>query len=813
MTNKYICIHGHFYQPPRENPWLEEVEIQYSAFPFHDWNDRITTECYAPNTAARLLNDEGRIIDIVSNYKSMSFNFGPTLMTWLYGHHRDIHDAIVEADRQSMEQFFGHGSALAQCYNHLIMPLANRRDKITQIKWGIRDFVYRFGRQPEGMWLPETAVDLETLELLVEHGIAFTILAPRQASRIRKIDNDDEWHDVSNERIDPRRAYRCALPSGNTISLFFYDGKVAQDVAFKGLLHSGHDLANRMLGVFSEEDETQLAHIATDGETFGHHHCYGEMALAYCLDEIKTRPEVKITIYGEFLEKHPPEYDVEIFENSSWSCVHGVERWRSDCGCNSGIHQGWTQTWRAPLRGALDWLRDNMANIYEEQTQELLHDPWQARDNFIEVILDRSNESVDRFLADHAVRDLTAVEKIVILKMLEMQRHALLMYTSCGWFFDDISGIETIQVIAYAIRALQLPREVSGISLEQPFIKLLERAPSNAHVFANGAVVYQKEIQPSILDLYRVGVHFAIASLFEEKPEDVRLYTYEAENLEYDRISMGMHKCAQGRVRIRSRITRQEAELYFSVLHFGDQNLIAGIGDYDPQEAKLKELTAFHKDIKEAFLNNYIPDVINLIENHYPEHLYSLRHLFRDEQHKILNLAMQSRLDEIRISFRQLFDYHYPQLQMIRQLRTPQPRVLDALLKVIFSDDLQQALEIPELDLGRIRSLVDQISEWDFELDKVSLGFTATCRIDQMMKKIRQKPDDLKLLERLVELMQILTPLELKLELWESQNAYFIVSREVYETYKERSDNDDENARRWLEQFVKLGDYLNVRVG
>ncbi|HWV58185.1 MAG TPA: DUF3536 domain-containing protein, partial [Longimicrobiales bacterium] len=397
--DRYVCIHGHFYQPPRENPWLERIELQDSAYPYHDWNERINVECYARNGASRILDARDRIIEIVNNYGRISFDFGPTLLVWLEENDPDTYRSILEADRESQRRFSGHGSAMAQAYNHMILPLANPGDRRTQIYWGIRDFRHRFGREPEGMWLPETAVDLDVLEALVAAGIRFTVLAPHQAKRIRQIGRD-EWQDVTGGRIDPSRAYRQYLPSGKHIDLFFYDGPISRAVAFEGLLRNGERFASRLVGAFSHDrDWPQLSHIATDGETYGHHHRHGEMALSYAIRHIESHRLAKLTNYGEYLELYPPTHEVEILENTSWSCAHGVERWRSDCGCSTGGQPGWTQAWRQPLRAALDWLRDTLAPRYAEAAAEVFHDPWGARDRYIDVILDRSRDNVDRFLA------------------------------------------------------------------------------------------------------------------------------------------------------------------------------------------------------------------------------------------------------------------------------------------------------------------------------------------------------------------------------------------------------------------------------
>ena len=467
---KFICVHGHFYQPPRENPWLEAVELQDSASPYHDWNERITAECYAPNAHSRCLGAGNRIERIVNNYSRISFNFGPTLLSWMREKAPDILAAIQEADKESQRRFSGHGSAIAQCYSHPIMPLANARDKQTQVAWGIRDFEARFHRSPEGMWLPECAADLESLEALAQFGIQFTILSPFQASRVRPLGEAD-WQDVNGGKVDPSRAYRVQLPSGRSIAVFFYDAPVAQAVAFEHLLTDGGRFAERLAGAANDNRTwDQLLHIATDGESYGHHVRFGDMALGYALKTIESNPDVRLTVYGEFLEAHPPTHEVELHQPSSWSCPHGVDRWRHDCGCNSGGHDGWNQSWREPLRNAMDWLRDKLAPRYESRAGLFFKDPWATRDEYINVILDRSPENIARFFNRHATRELTNEEQIAALRMLEAQRHAMLMYTSCGWFFDELSGLETVQVIQYAARAVQLARDLWNEDLEPEFL-------------------------------------------------------------------------------------------------------------------------------------------------------------------------------------------------------------------------------------------------------------------------------------------------------------------------------------------------------
>jgi alpha-amylase/alpha-mannosidase (GH57 family) len=496
--DRFICIHGHFYQPPRENPWTGEVELQESAHPYHDWNERITAECYSPNTAAPILDVHGKVERTVDNYSKMSFNFGPTLLSWMEKSHPEVYNAILRADRETVRSFSGHGSAMAQVYNHMIMPLANSRDKQTQVRWGVADFQSRFGRPPEGMWLPETAVDMKSLEVLAAADIRFTILGPHQAARTRRL-GEKAWSDSAKGGLDTKRAYLCNLPSGRSISIFFYDQLVSNEIAFGGLLQNGTTLAGRMVGAFDSREDAQLVNTATDGETFGHHHRYGEMALAYCFSYIDSNELARITNYGEFLAKFPPCSEVQIIENTSWSCAHGVERWRSNCGCTQITKAGSTQEWRRPLRIAMDWLWENLATVYERESSKYLLDPWKARDEYITIILDPREETARRFIAIRSKLGLEEENPKLVLDLLEMEKCAMLMFTSCGWFWDEISRIETVQVLRYAGRAMQLANAAAGVDLEPQFNRILEKAPSNSLDFRNGSDVYMALVRPDVV--------------------------------------------------------------------------------------------------------------------------------------------------------------------------------------------------------------------------------------------------------------------------------------------------------------------------
>lgn len=478
-VERYICIHGHFYQPSREDPWSGEVPREESASPHHDWNERITAECYGPMTVARIVNEAENSVRVANNFARMSFDVGPTLLSWLENHAPRVYQSILNADRNSRKRFSNHGSAIAQAYNHIILPLANLRDKWTQLYWASRDFEFRFGRQSEGIWLPETAVDLETLDMAAKLGFKFTILSPHQASRVRT-KKAGRWKDVSDARIDPTMAYEIALPSGRPFSLFFFDGPVSRAVAFENMLADGETFIKRLLVPFSARCTwPPLVNIASDGETYGHHHKFGEMALAYVLEKIDWRGLATLTNYGEYLERRPPTHVVEIVENTSWSCAHGVERWRGDCGCHIGGKQDWNQLWRKPLRETLDWLRDELIGPYESRMSALVKDPWDARNEYISLILDPSPENSNRFLAEHAGRTLSEAEKQIVPNLLKMQKHLMFMFTSCGWFFDDPTGLETALVLRHAARALELARIALGKNLEEGFLGRLSRMKSN----------------------------------------------------------------------------------------------------------------------------------------------------------------------------------------------------------------------------------------------------------------------------------------------------------------------------------------------
>ncbi|MBI2413133.1 MAG: DUF3536 domain-containing protein [Deltaproteobacteria bacterium] len=800
--DKYVCIHGHFYQPPRENPWLEEIELQDSAYPYHDWNERISVECYGPNARARILGEGLVVIDIINNYSKISFNFGPTLLSDLEKRRPDVYRSVIEADRLSMANFSGHGSAIAQVYNHMIMPLANKRDKETQVRWGIEDFRKRFGRDPEGMWLPETAVDPETLDILVSHGIKFTVLAPRQAKRTKKPAKGARWKE---SEVDTRLPYLVELPSGKNIAVFFYDGEIAHEVSFGGLLYNGEAFARRMTSPAHQDGTPYCVSIATDGETFGHHHKYGEMALAYCLHSIESNKLASLTNFGAFLEKHPPEHLAEVHENSSWSCAHGVERWRDDCGCNSGTRGGWNQQWRKPLREALDWLRDSLSPVYEEEGAKYLKDPWGARDAYIGVILDRSRESVDAFFGSHASRELSEPERIEAIKLLEMQRNALLMYTSCGWFFDEVSGIETVQVMQYAARAIQLAEEARGVALENEFMKRLESAPSN--VYANGRSAYEMFAANARIDLERVGMHYAISSLFDEYGKSAPIYCYDTESDIYEKYEAGKLKLAMGITGVRSRVTNESARFFYSVLHLGDNSVNGGISPF----AGISLFNAMKLQMTGAFEKRDIPEIIRLMDKYFGTNSYSLRHLFRDEQRKIIDQILSQTYGEIEASYRHIFDDNYNMMEFLRQLNIPLPEPLSVTASFTINTDLKRSLT-DGVDIEKVKALIRKAAGLSVRIDSEMAAFKAGRFVNASMERLSSSTEDIPLMETTRDLLEILRPMDLPMDLLSAQDAYFRIGKGCAPAMKERSAKGDDAASKWLAVFNELGDKLRVKV-
>lgn len=725
-TGVHICVHGHFYQPPRENPSLDVVGKQPSAEPFHDWNERILYESYRPNAFARILNSQGEVVRIVNNYEHISFNIGPTLMSWLERHDLETYQRILEADRLSCDRNFGHGNAIAQVYNHIILPLANSRDKLTQVRWGIVDFQRRFGRDPEGMWLAETAVDNATLEVLASEGVKFVVLAPTQAARCRRFGHNngfDDWQDVGNGSIDPTRPYRCFVPmqpnGRNYVDIFFYDGPISGDMGFDDILRSSQHFANRLAQAvrpqsaneFSDSDSaerSQIISVATDGETFGHHRRGAEKALAYALtDEFPSRGW-QVTSYASYLSQCSPSWEVQLKPVTAWSCSHGVDRWQRDCGCGGG--GGWQQQWRAPLREALDWLRDRLTVLYETSAAALLSDPWEARNDYVWVVGDRSQPALDRFFSAHQTHPLSESERTAALRLLEMQRHTLLMYTSCGWFFDEISRPEGTQILRYAARAIELAEAIAGIELEAEFISKLEQAPSNAEHFQSGADVYLKQVLPSQVSLEQVVAHYAISSLFNNYRAEHPFYCYTLNRQDYYQQPLGALTLAVGQVKITSSMTRESTSLAFAVLHLGGWDFHCGIQAFPSYSAYSKAKSA----VISAFTSNSLAQSVLSITQYFSP-TYTLQDLFAEERQQIMQQLNQETLQRLDQLYEQVYRENYSVLMAFHRDHMAVPQALQVAAEITLS---QRAL-------GVIKNLEQGITEPNGNLLKIAAGYIA----------------------------------------------------------------------------------------
>jgi hypothetical protein len=641
--------------------------------------------------------------------------------------------------------------------------VASERDKRTQILWGIADFRLRFGREPEGMWLPETAADTATLEALAAAGIRFTILAPHQAKRWRKL-GDKEWIDKGG--IDPSRAYACRLPSGRKIALFFYDGIVAREVAFERLLDSGERfLARLMQGFDDERTHPELMHIATDGESYGHHHGFGDMALAYVLDRLRQYPEVRLTNYGEFLELHPPAWEVEIHENSSWSCAHGVERWRSDCGCK--MRGDWQQGWRAPMRQALDRLKGRLDTLFGTRGRECFRDPWAARDGYIDVLLDRSPAALKRFFTKYAYPDLDDVLTREALQLLELQRDALLMYTSCGWFFDEISGLETTQCLRYAARAVQLAKHFDR-DFEAELIDGLAKAPSNLPQVRDGRRVWEQMIRPSRIDLERVLAHHAISLIYRPRQDRLRVYCYEIESLDQEVHARGSNHLAFGRLRVRSLLTTNAAEASFVVIHYGGLDFYTVLR----RARTAQEYADFRGRLLQTYRTGSLADVTALVVRDFEGDVHRLDDLFAEEQRRVVGIVLQDRFEDYRRSFERLVNQDEDVLNRLGQLHYPVPKPLRAAASAYLDYHLREEIARLRADggLDRLRRLLERGQTWGYQPEREILARDLAEALREVLQGIGPEADLAGVVRRAGHLLEAAGLLGVAPDLWRAQN-------------------------------------------
>jgi alpha-amylase/alpha-mannosidase (GH57 family) len=697
-TGVYVTVHGHFYQPPRENPYIDRIERQSSATPFHDWNERIHYECYRNNAFSRIVNERSQVVAIINNFEYLSFNIGATLMSWLEKYDLEVYGRIIEADRRSCARLNEHGNAIAQVYNHIILPLANEKDKYTQVRWGKEDFRHRFGRDPEGMWLAETAVDYPTLKVLIEENIRFIVLAPSQAAKCRPLGSDKDpepkWQEVGGSQIDPTRPYRCFIEDGRYIDIFFYDGPISRDMGFSDLLSHSHYLVTRLAqAVRGDNRPSQIISVATDGETFGHHKHGTEKCLAYAFTNEFPKRGWTVTNFAHYLSLHSPTWEVKLKPVTAWSCAHGVDRWQDNCGC--GGDSKWHQKWRRPLRDSLDWLRDRLIDVYLQIGKKYFRDPWLARDKYIEVILDRSRDRVEEFFTQYQTHPLDETEKIDALRLLEMQRHALLMYTSCGWFFEELSRPEGVQILRYAARALELAGDVAGVNLEQEFIKKLKTAPSNVEEFGDGAEVYRQLVIPSQIGFKQLAAHYAIGSLFENYNQEHRIYCYNVRQLDYQKEQIGTLTVAVGEISLHSEITWENHHFIFAVAHIGGWDFHCCI---QPFTGRLEYTRLKHKlfeNLKQASGAQIVLTMTLLLGDEY----YNLQHIFPEERHRIMNQLTENTKERLDRLYDQVYRDNYGVLVAFHRDELPVPQELQVAAEISISHRCLKSIAALEKDI------------------------------------------------------------------------------------------------------------------
>jgi alpha-amylase/alpha-mannosidase (GH57 family) len=768
VVNKYICIHGHFYQPPRINPWLEALEVQDSAAPYHDWNRRVNAECYAPNASARITGPGGTIANIINNYEWISFNFGPTLLSWMEEHSPEVHEAIVEADRLSVARY-GKGNALAQVYNHIIMPLASQRDKQIQVRWGLRDFERRFGRKPEGMWLSETAVDTPSLEVLAEEGIVFTILAPRQAGAVRPLGAAD-WHE-GGEQMDPRRPYLVNLPSGRSIAVFIYDGPLSQAVAFERLLTDGARFADRLRGQFdSTPADPQLLSIATDGESYGHHHRFGEMGLAFALNALNQDPEVELINYAGFLQKHPPSWELRIVENSSWSCAHGVERWRSNCGCAANPDKGWSQAWRTPLRDGLNQVKAGLDELFERVGGELFADPWQALVDYAAQLRPQAGQPPASYFETHAKKELSHKEKIRAVKLLESQRWGHMMFTSCGWFFDDIAGLEPVQNLRFAARALELARDLGAEGLEQGLLSHLDRAQSNNPLRGSGRRIWARMVDVARVGPERALAHAALAGLVNgaDMPDTLYCWRLEVRNRE-QKSNLGI-RAAWGYVCVRHARIQEEHCMRFGALHLGGHEFHAFVAHDSGDEF----IDSLEHSLADPLRRLDRQGLMRVMDQQIGGGRFGLGDLFLEGRRDLAGMMLQRSQDELHQVMARYYAANKEALIYLNTINVPLPPEMEELAAATLREELIQGIRKSgpgSLPPG-LAEAAQQALAMGLDMNSHRLRHSLESALSADLAGLDCSNPDQGLLVHAGEVLALAAALDIELNIWDAQNRF-----------------------------------------
>jgi alpha-amylase/alpha-mannosidase (GH57 family) len=754
-----LVIHGHFYQPPRENPWTELVEREPGASPFHDWNERIHAECYRPNAFARISDTHGRVERIVNNYTRLSYNFGPTLLNWLERHQPETYRRIVEADRASALRHSGHGNAIAQGYHHAILPLCNERDRRTQIRWGLADFRRRYEREAEALWLPETACDDATLAALIEEGLRYVILSPFQAEAVRAL-GSETWQDVSDGRIDTTVPYSYFHRdgSGRSIAVFFYNGQIARGIAFEGLLASSHGLLAACAR--AARGGAQIVNVATDGESYGHHFRFGDRCIAYGLEVEAERFGLKVTNYGEFLDEHEPAEEVLIKpgpngEGTAWSCSHGLGRWTRDCGCNASALGGWNQRWRTHLRAAFDLLRDDLAPKFEEAGGELLRDPWAARDEYVELLGPGGAARREEFLMKHAGHPLSVDEKVRALTLLEAQRASLTMYTSCGWFFNDISGIETVQTLRYAGRVVETMETLGLAPPTEAFLEILSEAKSNLPEQSTGADIYVRTVAQSRVTPQRVAAHVAICNLIEleehESACETAGYTYR--KLDFRKQRHGRVTLETVRLALEEEATGRRQEFALAAMHFGEIDYYCALRAYRTPAEYEEAAARLWSHLRAASL----PVLLRVALEEFGPDEFGLEALLPQGQGHLSRSVFGKLVARFMEEYEYLYEENRRVIERLQEIGFHPPRELRLAAELTVGLRLEREIRGQRRGAGDYRAAVEiarDAARFGYRIDRTSVTrvFEETVTEAARFVVVRPEPDNIRSARALIDL-------------------------------------------------------------
>ena len=758
QKNVFITIHGHFYQPPRENPWTEQIELQPSAQPFHNWNARINKECYKANCFARILNSENLIENIINNFQYISFNIGPTLMKWIKENSKETYYKILEADKNSIELYSGHGNAIAQVYNHTILPLAKNKDKHTQILWGIEDFKTHFKREPEAIWLAETAVNQDTIDVLVEFNLKYIILSPFQACKVRPL-GKKKWTDVSTGNIDITMPYKQYSRDGRSINIFFYNHTISSAIGFEHLLTNSYLLVEKFQQFIWDANRPILISTCTDGESYGHHEKFGEMCLAHFIKHSSQKHGLTLTNYGQFLELYKPTHEVQIKsgfqgEGTAWSCAHGVGRWIRNCGCSDGGYPSWNQHWRTPLREAFNWLHDQILKAYQIKASHLLKDLQQAKNSYINIISNRNPENRREFLKKFCTKkNITDHESALIFRFMEALYQCQLLFTSCAWFFADISGLEPIQNLKYAARAIQLIKIYLKNDLENDFLNKLIFIKSNNASQGTAKDIYNKEVKSSIINYKMIVSNYAIVSFILNEFKPRKIYNYNIEPVNHEQRKNINKPLEKGMVWLHDNYTGEKLGYIYFLF-----------------PKSIRNMRCYTLNNKENFEFNIttietIEQEISILTN---EKYYTIKDLFTDNREQIIKLAFSKQMKQTEKMLDKLYDKNIELLETFYETRLPIPKILKTLCEYVYSNKIDNTLikqDSQSLESEKIAETFKYANRLGFNVKSEKIQKDIDRLFKNQLYLLENGPNNEDYVKNILEILNLADSLSLSLDL------------------------------------------------